>query len=174
MKLKKLEGNDFPEIYQIMEQSFPTDEHRPRAEQLALFENKKYHVYGLLNEEDALIAFIAVWDLSEIAFIEHFAVDPLYRNGGIGSQMLRDVVQILNKTVCLEVELPDTEMACRRIRFYERNGFYFNDYPYIQPPLSKGQGEVPLRIMTTGNAVDFEHFSHIKELLYTQIYHVDA
>ena len=54
--------------------------------------------------------------------------------------------------ICLEVELPETEMAARRIGFYERNGFYYNDYFYMQPPIAEGRNAIPLRLMTTGRS----------------------
>lgn len=161
----------FDQIWRIMEPSFPRDERRPREEQEALFEEPAYRVYGAVDECGAVIAFIAAWDLGEVLFIEHFAVDPARRNGGIGSKLLSEVVGETKKTVCLEVELPECELARRRIGFYERNGFYYNDYPYVQPAMSEGQGTLPLRVMTSGSAVSYERFAEIKNLLYKEIYH---
>ena len=102
--------------------------------------------------------------------MEHFAVDPKLRNSGTGSGMLQELVKLSKKPVCLEVELPDAELARRRIGFYERNGFVFNDYSYMQPPISKGKSPVPLRIMTYGKAVSQEEFEQIQKSLYQRVY----
>ncbi len=82
-------------------------------------------------------AFLALWELGDMAYIEHFAVDPDCRNGGLGGKILQKVIEDTDMRICLEVELPETEMAARRIGFYERNGFYYNDYFYMQPPIQK-------------------------------------
>ena len=66
--------------------------------------------------------------------------------------------------------VPETVLAARRIAFYERNGFFLNDFPYLQPPLSNGRDPVPLRVMTSGRAVSREEFERIKALLYTRVY----
>lgn len=168
--LKKLTVDQFDQIHHIMEQSFPRDERRPREEQLALFEKENYHVFGMTDQNGCVIALIAVWDLQTVVFVEHFAVSPDHRNGGLGSRLLQDLIHTLEVPLCLEVELPETEMARRRIGFYERNGFFYNDYPYMQPPLSKGQACVPLRIMTTSSPLSAERFKELKKLLHARIY----
>lgn len=168
---KKLLKSDFDKIFSIMETSFPRDEYRTYDAQKALFDNNAYAVYGLTDDEsDAIKAFISVWNFNKIAFIEHFAVNPKYRNGGIGSKLLNDIIKLLGKTVCLEVELPENELACRRIGFYQRNNFFLNKYPYMQPPLIDGAKEIPLFIMTLGDYIDKDTFDWLKNLLYTEVY----
>ena len=72
--------------------------------------------------------------------------------------------------MCLEVELPDTETAKRRIGFYERNGFFLNRYPYEQPPLSKGADRIPMYVMTAGRPVGEEEFESLRRLVYASVY----
>ena len=74
--------------------------------------------------------------------------------------------------ICLEVELPEEEMSKRRIGFYERNGFYYNDYEYMQPAISKGRNEIPLRIMTTSGKVTEDRYNEMKDILYQYVYGV--
>lgn len=114
--------------------------------------------------------FLAVWEFEFFIYIEHFAVDPALRNSGTGSAMLKELVKQYQKLICLEVELPEDELTRRRIGFYERNGFVFNEYPYIQPPISKGKSPVPLRIMTYGEAITRETFEAMKNVLYRSVY----
>ena len=162
--LQRINETNFPEIYRIMQASFSDDEYRPYDEQLALFEEPEYRIYYMPA------GFLAVWEFESFIYIEHFAVDPALRNSGTGSAMLQELVKQYQKPICQEVELPEDELTRRRIGFYERNGFVFNEYPYIQPPISKGKSPVPLRIMTYGEAITRETFEAIKNVLYRSVY----
>ena len=162
--LQRINETNFPEIYRIMQASFSDDEYRPYDEQLALFEEPEYRIYYMPA------GFLAVWEFESFIYIEHFAVDPSLRNSGTGSAMLKELVKQYQKPICLEVELPEDELTRRRIGFYERNGFVFNEYPYIQPPISKGKSPVPLRIMTYGEAITRETFEAMKNVLYRSVY----
>ena len=169
--LKKLRNDVFDQVYRIMEASFPVDERRPFDEQRALLEDPAYQIYVCKapGSED-IAAFVAVWEFESVAFLEHFAVAPQCRNGGLGAKVLKELVEQTGKTVCLEAELPETEIAARRIAFYERNGFFLNPYPYLQPPISEGCNAVPLQIMTSGRPVSEEGFQHIQALLDRRVY----
>ena len=162
--LQLINQSDFPEIYRIMQASFPDDEYRPYDEQIALFQEPEYRIYYVPA------GFLAVWEFESFTYIEHFAVDPALRNSGTGSAMLQELVKKYQKPICLEVELPEDELTSRRIRFYERNGFVFNEYPYMQPPISKGKSPVPLRIMTYGTGITRQAFEEMKEVLYRRVY----
>ena len=166
--LQRINETNFPEIYRIMQASFSDDEYRPYDEQLALFEEPEYRIYYMPA------GFLAVWEFESFIYIEHFAVDPALRNSGTGSAMLKELVKQYQKLICLEVELPEDELTRRRIGFYERNGFVFNEYPYIQPPISKGKSPVPLRIMTYKSEITREEFQKMKEILYRRVYKCEA
>ena len=169
--LEQLRKGEFDRVYRLMEESFPADERRPFDEQRALLEDPAYRIYVCKTpDSESVAAFTAVWEFEPVAFLEHFAVAPRCRNGGLGARLLKELVGQAGKTVCLEVELPKTELAARRIGFYERNGFFLNPYPYLQPPISKGRSAVPLQIMTSGAAVSQEEFQRIKALLYRRVY----
>ena len=162
---------DFDKMYQIMSQSFPPDEFRPYDEQKALLDNPLYSEYTLIDG-DEMKAFIAVWNFDSFMYVEHFAVNPMHRNGGLGSQILSEIKSVFQKNVCLEVEPPENDVSRRRIEFYKRNGFYLNDYPYIQPAISKGKNPVPLMLMTTECGLNEKELDNIKYELYKRVYKV--
>lgn len=170
--LTKLNPEDFDIIYQLMEASFPTNEYRTYAEERALLWNPLYSIYVIRPNDGEIKAFSAVWDLGDFAFVEHLAVNPQDRNSGLGAKMLAMLSIELSKPMCLEVELPDTELAARRIAFYERNGFHLNLYDYIQPSISVGREAIPLLIMTSGGPIDVDRFEAIRERLYRIVYTV--
>lgn len=171
IEIRRTGVEGFDAVYDIMERSFPEDEYRPYEEQRALLLRPEYGIYVVDGQQAGEIkAFIALWEFEDFVFIEHFAVNPAYRNGGIGASVLGALRGMTRKQICLEVELPECGMARRRIGFYERNGFVLNEYPYTQPPISSGKKEVPLRIMTSGEGVDRDRFEHIRRVLYRDVY----
>ena len=163
----------FDELYQLMETSFPPTERRTKADQRALFSNPAYRVYGVWGEHGTLSAFLAVWDLRDVLFLEHFAVSPTMRGQGLGSKLLAELTHNTQKTVCLEVEPPSTDIATRRIAFYQRNGFSLNTYPYEQPSLAPGQPSIPLMIMTYGGTISPNAFRQMQAKLYREVYCVE-
>lgn len=162
--------NGFDEVYAIMDESFPETEYRPYEEQKALFCDPAYKIYVKRGENGATVGFLAAWDFDEVLFIEHFAVSPKKRNGGVGSDMLRELAEMTKKPMCLEVEPPEDDLTKRRVAFYERNGFVLNHYPYIQPSVSKGRPAVPLLIMTSGKAVGETEYLGMKRVVYERVY----
>ncbi len=171
--LKKVYYDDFDAVYSIMEKSFPSDERRSYEKQRALLDEKKYSVFALQGEK-SIKAFISTFVFNDFAYVEHFAVSPDFRNQGLGSIILNELKSTLNKSLCLEVELPNTELAKRRIDFYKRNGFYLNDYPYMQPPFSSDKNAVPLLVMTTERTLDKAEFERVKSVLYKEVYRVSG
>lgn len=157
---------EFAAIWSLLYNSFPSDELRQEEEQRMLFDNSTYQLYVT----DDLQALISVWNFPTFAFIEHFAVTPQCRNQGLGGKLLREIITMLPCRVCLEAELPETELAARRIAFYERNGFTVNEFPYIQPSYGDGKKAVPMRILTTNGALTQEEFTAVKATLYQYVY----
>ena len=169
--LQKSSLSDFDAIFSLLEESFPLDEYRPYDAQKALLDNPQYSVYVLPDEVSHKIkALVTVWQLKTFAFIEHLAVAPGYRNQGLGAKILHEIGDLLACRLVLEVELPETEMAKRRIGFYRRNGFVLNEYPYMQPAYGKGREAVPLLLMTTEGSIDQAEFESIKQQLYQTVY----
>ena len=170
--LTELNGKDFDKVFTILEESFPKDEYRTYEKQKALLDDARYTIY-IIPDRDEVKAFIAVWQFDDFAFVEHFAVNQAYRNQGLVSIILQELMKKLPCMICLEVELPETDFAKRRIGFYERNGFALNDYPYVQPAMVEGKKELPLKIMTSGKVVSEEQFGKIRDILYREVYHTE-
>lgn len=167
--MKVAKPTEFDSIFKIMKSAFPRNEYRSYACQKTLFDSQDYIAY-VCEKDGEICAFISVWQFDSFAYIEHFAVLEKYRNCGLGKQMLDELKEMSGKRLCLEVELPINDNAKRRIAFYERNGFYYNDYPYEQPPFSKDRDAVPLRIMCTKAPLTKQEFENIKNQLYKRVY----
>lgn len=115
---------------------------------------------------------MACWEFPILRFVEHIAVDPNIRGGGVGKKMMADYISQSEKPVLLEVEPPNGEIEQRRIGFYERLGFHLNPFEYVQPPLREGQADLPLLIMTYPRPLNVEEFNLFRETLYTEVYKV--
>lgn len=170
--LQPLKETDFEQLYDLMKDSFPEDEYRPFEGQKALLAEEAYQIYANYNEVGILQAFVALWNFEQYAYIEHFAVNPRFRNGGLGSRILKELADTFPKPIFLEVEPPKDEMAIRRIGFYERNGYHLNTYPYMQPAMAPGRNPIPLCIMTSQKPVTVEEFDTIKQLLYEKVFKI--
>ena len=172
-KFRKMNQDEFNTVFTILKDSFPADEYRDYDGQHQLLKNDRYTVY-VLADSNEIKAFITVWEFDDLIFIEHLAVCEKYRNQGAGTSVLKLICSMTDKDICLEVELPETEKAERRIAFYKRNGFVINDYGYEQPAYSEDKNAVPLLIMTYKKAISPERFKEIRKELYLHVYKKDG
>lgn len=152
--------------------SFPEEERRDFLLIRELVKKEpKFVVYALLREEQ-YVGFITGWLFDSLTYVEHFAIDSVARNGGIGAEAMKQFLAFCETSVVLEVEIPSDEMSTRRIGFYERLGFVLDEHAYQQPPYRKGGEWLDMRLMTFGE-VDLEQsFEKVKDCLYTNVYNV--
>ncbi len=168
--IRKMKDDEFAKVISIIERSFPRDERRPADEEKALLADPRFTIYV----SDDVSAMITVWQFDEFAFIEHFAVDPDHRCGGLGGKMLQELISILPCPVCLETEPPIEDIQKRRISFYTRNGLFLNHYTYYQPPISAGRNTIPLMLMTSGGEVSEADYRRIRGVLYREVYNIGS
>jgi NAD+ diphosphatase len=160
--------------YSFMERllaaSFPLEEYRnlTQLRHYAIHQKNFHIVIALVDKQP--IGFVSYWELSRFYYIEHFAVDRNCRNQGYGEAIIRQFIEHLQRPVVLEVELPDTEMAQRRIAFYQRNNFVLWNETYLQPPYRKGNHPLPMRLMAHGALNCKDDYKEIVEEIYRQVY----
>lgn len=164
----------FDTLFGLMERSFPACERRTKAEHLAEFERPQFR--SLCYCPDGKLAgFMNYWDMGDFVYLEHFAVSPELRGKGIGAALAEELKGLSRSMIVLEAEPPEqSETAKRRTGFYERLGFYFNPYDYVQPPISKKQPPVPLRLMTYPKALSESEYVKIRGELYARVYRISG
>lgn len=160
----------FDEIFNLMKISFPENEYRTYENQKILLEKKEYKLITKENEKGEAVAFIALWSAPEFDFIEHFAVSPECRGGGVGSKMMKNLMQNTNKPIILEIEVPCDDMSIKRLRFYERLGFKLNEQEYYQLPLRENARPLKLNLMSYPEKLNDEQFESVKQHLHEKIY----
>ncbi|MBR8702363.1 GNAT family N-acetyltransferase [Porphyromonas levii] len=149
-------------------EAFPREERREVEEISRLLSDEpRYHLLGI-EDEGIVVGLLTYWELGEWYYGEHFAIDSSCRGHGVGAEVMKSFL-LGKRQIIFEVELPEEEMACRRIGFYERLGFKLWDMPYLQPPYRVGDAPLPLRLMTNG----MEPTEAIVKAIHTSVYGVD-
>ena len=153
-------------IFSRYERTFPEEERRNREQFLALAEHPDAFVY-LLHEEDENIGYAIIWELQNTFFLEHFEIFEDFRNGGLGGSTLEAMKEKFGKIV-LETE-PDTlsEIAKKRVDFYQRNGFNMIKQNYLQPSYGEGKPAVHLFLMANFQT---ENLESIVQEIYEVVY----
>ncbi len=168
----RISESEFEEFYSLMKLSFPKSERRTKAAFKKLCNGEeRYKIYALFSKNH-LCAFLTVWEFENFTFGDHFAVLPTLRGGGIGSKMLASLKENCTLPFIIEVELPEDEMARRRIGFYERSGLVLCDFDYMLPAMQKGCESLPMRIMAYPAPLSEKEFEPIKNQIYKTVYKV--
>ena len=141
-----------PTLRQLYEEAFPRSERRPWSDLEQLIgEQGAYHFFLLEHPELGVVGFVTLWHFDDFYYGEHFAILPQLRNHRLGEQTLHTVKKYIGREpLYFEVE-PETlsEIAGRRINYYERNGFQVVKRDYLQPPYHHDEQGVPLYIMSS-------------------------
>lgn len=160
---------NFNEIWDIYNSSFPEDEKRNLNSQKKVLKNPRYKMKSL-KDDGKVVGFITTWDMNDFLFVEHFAIDEKYRGRSYGKKFLKKLIDKTDKNIVLEVEKPNTTQAKRRINFYERLNFKLNNYDYKQPAYGKDKEPMPLMIMTYPATIGKVEFNEVKNNLYNIVY----
>lgn len=167
--LREIKKEEFKEIYEIMEASFPPEERRTYEEEKKQFVKSKYKIL-VVEDEIGIQGFIKEWDLKACYFIEHFAIKSQNRGKGLGSRVMKEYLKGKSKAIILEVEGQGKEIAKRRIAFYKRLGFTLSDIEYIQPNLQKTNKDILLKLMYYPKEITREDLIKGQEEIFTKVY----
>lgn len=177
MEYTDLNVKDYPAFLALYNAAFPAEERRPYTDEQHLesfikMKGGKFHGIAV-KDGDLFVGFLTYWTFKDYIYIEHFAIVPERRGRNIGRTLLRHVMKTVGENILLEVELPETEEARRRIRFYEELGFRQRvEVEYVQPPYSKELPEVPMLLMTHGD-VDLKDWRTTLAPMLREVYNVD-
>lgn len=162
----------FSRVFEILEYSFPKSERRDQNEHFAEFNRHTFR--SMVLDNGTVLGFMNFWELHGFIYLEHFAVAKELRGQGLGAYLMDELKKISGaRPLILEAEPPEqSDIAARRVRFYERLGFVLNGYKYLQPPYSGSEQPLPLSIMSFPNALSRTEFLQIRNELYRGAYEV--
>lgn len=170
MEFEKLKSEDIKSMYHLMQQAFPAEQMREYQNHQILYDKGCFEAFGKKDKYENVVAVISIWKLEEIRYVEHLVVKEEWRGQGIGEKLMQFAFQKEKSPFLLEVELPENDIAKKRIDFYKRLGMYYNDYEYFQPPWKKEYRMLPLRFMTYPEKIDEKTFQRYKNMLYQKVY----
>lgn len=153
------------QLWAMYQDSFPYEERRKPSEIVARLDEEQsdcpveLHLIideESLDEEQTLIAFALTYRLPSAIYIEYLCTAPHLRNGGIGTSLVKSLVRhYSNKPLILEAEPKGySDLAERRLSFYQRHGFKIHDYPYLQPAYHDDTEPVALLLLSRGNVAN--------------------
>lgn len=153
-------------IFYAYEKTFPENERREKEQFLDLAENPDVFIFNA-KFQDETVGYVVIWELKDFYFLEHFEVFEEFRNQKFGEKILEALKEKFDK-IMLETE-PDSlsEIAARRVRFYERNGFEIINKDYIQPSYGEGKSSLHLFLMANFLTENLEqNIKNIYEIVY--------
>lgn len=149
--------------------SFPKDERRDFDLAMDMVKNKDFDFFVILsNNETKPIGIISLWEFDSFVFMEHFAIDKPFRNKHYGTKAISHILEKYPKPFIIEVEPPTDAEALKRINFYKHLGFNLLDYNYTQPPYSKTQKPLPMKLMVSDKP--FEEIDKAVSLIHKKVY----
>ena len=118
-------------IKEIYLSSFPEEERIDFEDIVNLkFPNSKF--FGIFDKR-LLVGFTFVSLLGDFAYIVYLAIDKEKRNGGYGTQALKEIDELFKdktKVLCVEKPISNEDIQSRRIGFYKRNGFSLASFEF--------------------------------------------
>ena len=162
----------YPFVEELMQTAFPQQERRNADLQREYTDNKPhFHTHIILNA-NLPIGLITIWELESFHYIEHFAIHENYRNKGYGQKVMKLIINGIQGMIVLEAEEPYDDITCRRIRFYQRQGFVLHDVPYQQPPYRNGDEWFPMKLMTLREKNFSLEYEKVKRKIYKEAYNI--
>jgi len=170
LKIDSVYDTNYADVYKLYVEAFPVSERRSWASLERVINNEnRFNIFALMHENQ-FVGFISYWKFERFYYIEHFAILPHFRNRKFGSEAMTGLLSQVNMPVVLEVEMPRTINAGRRIHFYERLGFYVLSNRYMQPSYDGVSFLLPMLIMSNDYHFANKHFNLIKDTLYKEVY----
>lgn len=159
-------------IKQLYENAFPLHERRTWAALLSMLTDRLMRLEAVFQEQ-SFIGFVIYWNIDKWWFIEHIAIEPVFRAKQLGTQVIRHLKAASDQKLLLETELPVAGEAIWRVRFYEKQGLIALPFTYFQPPYRKDETEVAMLLMatTTFSVDEYEYITNrIRGEVYERFY----
>ncbi len=158
---------EFDKLIQLYTEAFPLEERRGEDQLKRMLAEESRMYFNAISCDDKLSGLFVYWDFGTFYYLEHLAVYAEMRNSKIGQQTLDWIKENLNGLRILEVEPAEAEIAIRRIRYYERNGYNVYEKEYLQPAYRTGGNGCHLWVMCNREDIGLnEKLDLLKEAVY--------
>lgn len=132
-RITNANDEEFDKLMQLYVEAFPLEERRDEGQLKVMLTEEPRMFFNAVSCDDKLSGLFVYWDFGSFYYLEHLAVYAEMRNAKIGQQTLDWMKENLNGLRILEAEPAETEIAKRRVCYYERNGYTVYEKEYLQP-----------------------------------------
>lgn len=164
VRLRCAEDSRFGELWELYQDSFPRKERRPFPWQKeAMRREEAFHCLRL-EDGGGLAGLMFYWQLPFCRYLEHFAIAVNRRGQGLG----RRALELLHRgggPVILEIEPVVDEGTRRRLSFYQSVGYERLPWPHAQLPFRRGEGDVPMELLSYPTAMTKEQTEAFQAML---------
>lgn len=178
--LASADSERFEQLFNIYVESLPSSERKGRHDISAMRVQKGYKIL-IASRNNVAVGFSILFTPIEESFclIEYMAVDPAYRNLGIGRELFRYSARAGNPTLLLEVDSPressgDRQSRERRLAFYRNLGCLRLDaLEYLLPLKSAGRPpamDLMIHRSDIGQPIGKTQVEHWLRVLYRSVY----
>lgn len=161
VKLTTSSGELFERVDALYSQAFPYHEQRDVAAKQRALSDSHYALEAWFDGAQ-FVGLSGLWNFNGYSYIEHLAVDASLRSQGYGKRLLGQLLA-LHPLIILEIDPLTTDIAHKRLRFYESMGFVANPYAHRHPTYHPGIEDHELIVLSCPQAIDeglYQCFNH--------------
>jgi [ribosomal protein S18]-alanine N-acetyltransferase len=120
MKIERMQISDLKEVMEIEKASFRF----PWKRAFFLYDMNRHHAFCLVAKENKrLVGYLIAWKIEDQFHLANIAVHPLQRKKGIGSELLKTILEIGTELKCKNIFLEVRESNISAQNFYRKFGF---------------------------------------------------
>lgn len=151
-KLTSTHSPLFALVDALYQQAFPWHEQRELLAKQRALSDPHYALEAWFDGEQ-FIGMSGSWAFDGYVYVEHLAVDSTLRSQGYGKRLLARILARAPLTI-LEIDPLTTEIAHKRLRFYEGMGFVANPWPHTHPTYHVGIADHKLIVLSYPQSIN--------------------
>ena len=172
IQIKSANDEYIQKLLPLYREAFPENQRHTDDDFIALLGREPDFFCNAVLMNNSFVGFFNYWNFEWFLYAEHFAIEEAIRGNKLGEKVMNMMKPTQNIPLVFEVELPDNEIAARRIEFYRRLGYEIVPVDYLQPPYNKQGYYQPLYLMTDQVELVVANYEKIKSTIYRRVYHV--
>ncbi len=151
-KLTHASGAHFSLVDNLYARAFPWHEQRDADAKRRALAHENYALDAWFDG-DMFVGLSGCWTLDDYSYVEHLAIDDRLRAQGYGKRLLGQIMQRNTRTL-LEIDPLTTDIAQKRLRFYQSMGFVANDFSHTHPTYHADIPDHELIVLSYPQALD--------------------
>ncbi|MBK0468339.1 GNAT family N-acetyltransferase [Klebsiella aerogenes] len=151
-KVISTDSPHFATLDALYARAFPWHEQRESVAKLQALSNPHYALEAWFDD-GVFIGLSGCWQFSGYSYIEHLAIDDTLRSRGYGKQLLAQILTRAPLTI-LEIDPLTSEIAHKRLRFYQSMGFHANAWAHRHPTYHQGIDDHELLVLSYPQPID--------------------